>query len=64
MSMSRDILNAELVRQREAELRRSAERRVLAPRAEVARRRVPSVSAIARLSLALIARRARNPDLA
>jgi hypothetical protein len=61
--MSRDILNAELVRQREAELRRSAERHVAAPKADVTRRAAPSVSAIARLSLALIARRARNPDL-
>lgn len=58
--MSRDILHAELVRQREAELRLSAERRLSAPSPDAARRRAPSVTAIARLSLALIARRARN----
>ncbi len=62
--MSRDVLNAELARQREAELRRDAERRAIAPKPDAARRRAPSASAIVRLSLALIARRVRNPDLA
>jgi hypothetical protein len=62
--MSRDILNAELARQRDVELRRSAERHVAAPAPLAVRRRAPSVRAIVRLSLALLARRTRNPDLA
>jgi hypothetical protein len=62
--MARDTLNAELLRQREAELRRTAERRVaVRPPAET-RDRSPSLRAAAKLSLALIARLARNPDLA
>jgi hypothetical protein len=62
--MARDNLNAELLRQREAELRRSAERHLAARTPDVERRRVPSLRALARLSLALMARAARNPDLA
>jgi hypothetical protein len=62
--MARDILHAELVRQREAELKRSAAQHVAAQPPGDARRRRLSPSAVARLSLALIARRARNPDLA
>jgi hypothetical protein len=61
--MARDALNAELLRQREAELRRSAERHVEAQPPGVERRAL-SLRGVARLSLALIARVARNPDLA
>jgi hypothetical protein len=62
--MARDILNAELVRQREAELRRGAARYVAVPPPDDVRRRRPSLRVLARLSVALIVRRARNPDLA
>lgn len=62
--MAMDTLHAELARQREAELRRSAARHVAPAPPDDARRRRLSPSAIAKLSLALIARRARNPDLA
>ena len=62
--MARDILNAELLRQREAELRRSAERHLAAQPPGIERRRALSLRALARLSLALIVRAARNPDLA
>jgi hypothetical protein len=62
--MARDALNAELLRQREAELRRSAERHVEAQPPGVERRRALSLRGVGRLYLALIARVARNPDLA
>jgi hypothetical protein len=62
--MARDILHAELARQRQAELRRSAAQHVAPAPPGDARQRRRSLRAVARLSLALIARRARNPDLA
>jgi hypothetical protein len=63
--MSRDVLNAELLRQREAELKRRAERRMVERQASLPSDRgrralVPRI--IARLSVALPGRRARNPD--
>jgi hypothetical protein len=62
--MARDMLNAELVRQREIELKRGAARHVEPAAVDDVRRRRPSLRVLARLSVVLITRRARNPDLA
>jgi hypothetical protein len=62
--MARDILNAELARQREAELRRAAARHLMLAPPDDVRRRRPALRVLTRLSMALIVRRARNPDLA
>jgi hypothetical protein len=62
--MAMDNLNLELVRQREAELRRGAARHIAVAPPDDLRRRRPSLRALARLSVVLIVRRARNPDLA
>jgi hypothetical protein len=62
--MARDKVSIELMRQREEELRRSAERRLaLSPSRETRSPvRLPRVAA--RLVAVLLARHARNPDLA
>jgi hypothetical protein len=64
--MTRGNLNAEIARQREAEIRRKLERRAdnpVQPRADP-RHRSLRLRALARTAWALMLRRTRSPDLA
>jgi hypothetical protein len=62
--MARDMINIELLRQHEAELRRGAERRIARQPAIESQPRWLAVRIVARLVVVLLARRARSPDLA
>jgi hypothetical protein len=62
--MARDRVNIELMRQREAELRRSAERRLALSPSRETRPPARLLRVSSRLVAALLARHARNPDLA
>jgi len=62
--MARDMVNIELMRQREAELKRAAERRIALQPLSEARLPVRTRRVAVRLVVMLVARRVRNPDLA